>query len=66
MKTVRQLFLGAFCCISCALPLFSQTALRGPEPESQRNHPKRDGQHDFDFSIGTWGDKGRDLRSKPN
>ena len=54
MKTVRHLFLGAFCSISCVLPLFSQTALGGPEPESQRDHQKRDGQHDFDFSIGTW------------
>jgi hypothetical protein len=53
MKTVRQLFLGAFCCMSCVLPPFSQTALGGAEPGSQ-DHQKRDGQHDFDFSIGTW------------
>jgi hypothetical protein len=54
MKTVRQLFLGAFCCISCGLPLFLQAALGETESESQRDHQKRDGQHDFDFSIGTW------------
>jgi hypothetical protein len=54
MKTVRHLFLGGFCCISCVLPLFSQTALGGAEPGPQRVPQKRDGQHDFDFSIGTW------------
>jgi hypothetical protein len=54
MKSVRHLFLGAFCYISCVLPLFSQTALGEPEAVSQRVNPKRDGQHDFDFNIGTW------------
>jgi len=54
MKSVRHLFLGAFCYISCVLPLFSQTALGKPEAVSQRVNPKRDGQHDFDFNIGTW------------
>jgi hypothetical protein len=54
LKTVRQLFFGAFCCISCVLPLFSHTALGAPEAGSQSDHQKRDGQHDFDFSIGAW------------
>jgi hypothetical protein len=54
MKSVRHLFLGAFCCISYALPLFSQTALGEPEAGSQRANQKRDGQHDFDFNIGSW------------
>lgn len=54
MKSVRQLFLGAFCYISCVLPLFSQTALAAPEAGSQPVNQKRDGQHDFDFNIGTW------------
>jgi len=54
MKSVRQLFLGAFCYISCVLPLFSQTALAAPEAGSQPVNQKRDGQHDFEFNIGTW------------
>lgn len=54
MKSVRQLFLGAFCYISCVLLLFSQTALAAPEAGSQPVNQKRDGQHDFDFNIGTW------------
>jgi hypothetical protein len=54
MKSIRQLFLGAFCYISCVLPLFSQTALAAPEAGSQPVNQKRDGQHDFDFNIGTW------------
>jgi hypothetical protein len=54
VKSVRQLFLGAFCYISCVLPLFSQTALAAPEAGSQPVNQKRDGQHDFDFNIGTW------------
>jgi hypothetical protein len=36
------------------LPLFSQTALAAPEAGSQPVNQKRDGQHDFDFNIGTW------------
>ena len=53
MKSVRHLFLGAFCCISCALPLLLQTALGEPAAGSQRVDQKRDGQRDFDFNIGT-------------
>jgi len=54
MKSVGYLFLGAFCYISCVFPLFSQTALGEPEAGSQPVNQKRDGQHDFDFNIGTW------------
>jgi hypothetical protein len=54
MKSVGYLFLGAFCYISCVFPLFSQTALGEPEAGSLPVNQKRDGQHDFDFNIGTW------------
>jgi hypothetical protein len=54
MKSVRHLVLGAFCSISCVLPLFSQTAQGEPDAGSQRANQRRDGQHDFDFNIGTW------------
>jgi hypothetical protein len=54
MKSVGYVFLGAFCYISCVFPLFSQTALGEPEAGSQPVNQKRDGQHDFDFNIGTW------------
>jgi len=50
MKSVTQLFLGAFCCVSYALALFPQTA----SGESEAANQERDGQHDFDFNIGTW------------
>jgi hypothetical protein len=53
MKSVRHLFFGAFCSISCVLPFFS-SAQGKPEAGSERVNQKRDGQHDFDFSIGTW------------
>jgi hypothetical protein len=54
MKSVRRLFLGAFCCASCVLPFLPQTALGEPEAGSQPVSQGRDGQHDFDFNIGTW------------
>ena len=54
MKSVGYLFLGAFCYISGVFPLFSQTALGEPNAGSQPVNQKRDGQHDFDFNIGTW------------
>jgi hypothetical protein len=54
MKSVRCLLLGTFCCISCALALFARTALGEPEAPSQRVSQERDGQHDFDFNLGSW------------
>jgi hypothetical protein len=54
MRPLRYLLLGAFCSISCTLPLFSQTALVEAAAGSQPVNPKRDGQHDFDFNMGTW------------
>jgi hypothetical protein len=53
MKAVRHWSLGAFFSIFCALPFFS-AALGEPQAGSQGASQKRDGQHDFDFSIGTW------------
>jgi hypothetical protein len=45
----RGFLLCAFGILAQSIPLFAQTA---PAPaESQRVH---DGQHDFDFNIGTW------------
>jgi hypothetical protein len=54
MTSIGQLFLRTFFSIACVFPLFSQTALGEPEAASQRVNQKRDGQHDFDFNIGTW------------
>ena len=54
MKSLGHLFFGAFCCISCAYPLSSQTALGEAGAGSRLVNQKRDGQHDFDFNIGTW------------
>ena len=54
MQSARHLFLGAFCYVACALPFVSQTALAEPVAGSQPVNQKRDGQHDFDFNLGTW------------
>jgi hypothetical protein len=54
MKSVGDVFLGTLCCVSCVLTLVSPTALSAPQAGSQRVGQKRDGQHDFDFNIGTW------------
>jgi hypothetical protein len=53
MTSSRHWLLGAFCSMACVLPCFS-FALDQPQAGSQRAEPKRDGQHDFDFNIGTW------------
>ena len=53
MKSAPRWFFGAFCSIFCVLPFFP--AARGePQARSQGVSQKRDGQHDFDFSVGTW------------
>lgn len=54
MKSVAQVLLGTLCYVSCALTLISPTALSAPRAGSQPVGQKRDGQHDFDFNIGTW------------
>jgi hypothetical protein len=54
MKSVGHLFLRAFCYVSCVFPLCSQTALGEPGAGAQHGDQKRDGQHDFDFNLGTW------------
>jgi len=43
-KNVRNCLLA--CCLFFALPLYGSKA--------EQNSPRRDGQHDFDFEIGTW------------
>jgi hypothetical protein len=53
MKSAQHWFLRTFCSIFCVLPFFS-AALCEPQAGSQGVSQKRDGQHDFDFSIGTW------------
>lgn len=53
MRSPGRLVLSALCCVSC-VPLVSQTAFSGSEAESQSVNQQRDGQHDFDFNIGTW------------
>ena len=53
MKSAQHWFLRTFCSIFCVLPFFS-AALCEPQAGSQGVSQKRDGQQDFDFSIGTW------------
>ena len=53
MKSAQHWFLRTFRSIFCVLPFFS-AALCEPQAGSQGVSQKRDGQHDFDFSIGTW------------
>jgi hypothetical protein len=53
MKAAQHWFLRTCCSIFCVLPFLS-AALGEPQAGSQGVSQKRDGQHDFDFSIGTW------------
>jgi hypothetical protein len=46
--------LCAFWLFSHPLPAYSQTASAASKTGSQHASEQRDGQHDFDFEIGTW------------
>ena len=48
------LLLAAFGYLAQPVPALSQTAQAASATGAQDNGAKRDGQHDFDFEIGTW------------
>lgn len=53
MKSIAHLLGGLFC-VSGVFLFASQPASGAPEARSQGPDQKRDGQHDFDFNVGTW------------
>jgi hypothetical protein len=55
MHTLRHIAVrGAACGLLIGSPLHAEVTQPGATPDSQGTAAERDGQHDFDFEIGTW------------
>jgi len=57
-RTANYFLLGSLCALACLLqtvPAFAQTVTALPAISAAlQSAPPRDGQHDFDFEVGTW------------
>jgi len=51
---LRRIFLIALLVTPCAAPVHAQADSRAAKAGQQGQTAERDGQHDFDFEIGTW------------
>ena len=53
-EPLSRMFLTALIVAACAAPMPAQTESSAAKVEVQRKAGELDGQHDFDFEIGTW------------
>jgi hypothetical protein len=54
IKRIRALLMVCSLVVMLRLPGLTQQSSDAPKPGSQQTSSQRDGQHDFDFEIGTW------------
>ncbi len=54
IKRIRALLMVCSLVVMLRLPALTQQSSDAPKPGSQQTSSQRDGQHDFDFEIGTW------------